>query len=273
MGGYFSYFLIDRKINLFKFFIVFFVITMAVSAYFEIYFFSSSELQKIADKNKIHIVFEHNAKEIYIYDLIKKLDKDKRIKSVDYISPEQAQAEFFQNYQSFSSDLLTVNPFPAIVQFTLKKEFFDNDNISLLIKKYCKSEFVDDVKYKRDFIDSYSLIKKHFYNYLLYFSILFALILIFLILLTTSMIREDLRSFDIKGKIMLSNYLLVGILLSMFFSNLITIPFWYFFKNYFLWLNLMKISSVVAMSTFTGVGFYFLSIIFLLFSKAKRETE
>jgi hypothetical protein len=35
----------------------------------------------------------------------------------------------------------------------------------------------------------------------------------------------------------------------------------------------MKISSVVAMSTFTGVGFYFLSIIFLLFSKAKRETE
>lgn len=273
MSGYFRYFLIDRKLNLFKLFIIFFVITLAVSAYFEIYLFSSRELQKLADKNKIHVVFVHDTKETYVLDFIKKIKKDKRIKSVEYISPDQAHEDFFQNYQSFSSDLLTVNPFPAIVQFTLKKEFFDNDNIAGLTKKYCNSEFVDDVKYKRDFIDSYSLVKKHFFNYLFYFSVLFLLVLIFLIWLIISRIHRDLIYFDRRGRITLSNYFLVGILLSLFFSNLLIIPFWYFFKNYFLWLNLMKISSVVAMSTFIGVSFYFISVVFLVFSKAKSESE
>jgi cell division transport system permease protein len=73
------------------------------------------------------------------------------LKSVDYVSKEEAAEIFVKETGEDFRKILDYNPLPASFNLKLKSEYAVNDSIKLIIKDLSKLSWSDDVVFRQDF--------------------------------------------------------------------------------------------------------------------------
>lgn len=76
------------------------------------------------------------------------------VKSIDYISREQALKEQSEAMGSDPSEFLGMNPFPATLELHLQSEYANADSLAWISDELRKNEHVTDVAYQVDLMDS-----------------------------------------------------------------------------------------------------------------------
>lgn len=76
------------------------------------------------------------------------------VKSIDYISREQALKEQSEAMGSDPSEFLGMNPFPATLELHLQSDYANADSLAWISDELRKNEHVTDVAYQVDLMDS-----------------------------------------------------------------------------------------------------------------------
>jgi cell division transport system permease protein len=76
------------------------------------------------------------------------------VKSIDYISREQALKEQSEAMGSDPSEFLGMNPFPATLELHLQSDYANADSLAWISDELRKNERVTDVAYQVDLMDS-----------------------------------------------------------------------------------------------------------------------
>ena len=76
------------------------------------------------------------------------------VKSIDYISREQALKEQSETMGSDPSEFLGMNPFPATLELHLQSDYANADSLAWISDELRKNEHVTDVAYQVDLMDS-----------------------------------------------------------------------------------------------------------------------
>ncbi|MFH1051932.1 MAG: permease-like cell division protein FtsX [bacterium] len=275
----------ERKTTFWKVFLSVFLTGLLISSISEFYYYINREIELMSDKTRISVVFYNNTAESEINSTIQSLQQNDKIKTIEYISSEQAEFEFFRNYTSFSKELLTINPFPPVINFSMKKDYFNYKDIRTVVKKLSKNENIEEIKYKKDFLITFFSVKQNLFNY---FYFLASLAGIMIIIIQYFSIRHNYLNLPdkVSDRIILADeetkpltltkyktavtiYIFLVILLSMFVSSIIFVNLWWFLKDIVLWIGIMNIRRLL-LSLFVTCGLMlYISILIAMIVKRK----
>ncbi len=140
-----------------KFATVITILTIAISALFvtlSVYllFRSGRITNYLKEKIEITLFLKNDAPEGAVFKLRRKLKQDKRIKSVAFVSKEQASGEMSDYLGIEITGALNENPLPASFSITVNPKL-NSAQIKKLIKDFKKEPYVDDVIFDRQLLD------------------------------------------------------------------------------------------------------------------------
>lgn len=275
----------ERKVTLLKVFLAILLTGLFISAASEFYYYIRNEMKLMADKTKISIVLNDNTEDSEIKSIIRKLQRNPKINTIEYISSEQAEFEFFKAHPAFSKELLTVNPFPPLINFTLLENHFNLKEIRKISKILQKNKNIIEIKYKKDFLAIFLSVKQNLFSYFYFIS---SLILIMIIVIQYFAIRfnyfnlpekvinkmvlgdEETKPLTItKYKFSVTIFIFVLILLSIFISSLLIFTLWWFLKDNVIWIGVMSIRRLLTGLFITGGLMLYISIFTAMIMRKK----
>jgi hypothetical protein len=275
----------ERKVTFWKVFTAILLTGLFMSAISEFYYYIRNEIKQMADKTKISIVLNDNTEESEIKSIIRKLQSNPKINTIEYISSEQAEFEFFKTHPSFSKDLLTVNPFPPLINFTLLENYFNLKEIKNITKKLQKNKNIIEIKYKKDFLIIFLSVKQNLFTFSYFIA---SLILIMIILIHYFAVRynyfnlpdkvsdrlilgdEETKPLTMaKYKIAVTIFILILILISIFITSLIIFALWWFLKDIIIWIGIMNIRRLLTGLFITGGLMLYISIFTAIIMRKK----
>ncbi len=98
---------------------------------------------------------EKNLPEKQIGLIEENLKRSSLVKSVQFISPEQALEKFQNNFPELQKIIenLDINPFPPSFETTLREENHSPDETLTFIQKTSKMKGVEDIQFNRDWVE------------------------------------------------------------------------------------------------------------------------
>lgn len=258
----------ERKSSFWKVFSSILLTGMLISAISEFYYYIHNEMKLMANKTSISLVLLDSSEESDIMKIIKKLQSNHKINTIEYIPSEQAEFEFFRTHPSFSKELLTANPFPPIINFTMKENYFNLMDIKKITKILAQNQIIQEIKYKKDFLVTFLSVKQNLFTFFYFIAIL---ILIMIVTIQYFAIRynylnlpdkvsdklilgdDETKPLTIaKYKTTVSIFILIMILISIFITSLIFFALWWLLKDVILWVGLMNIRRILTGIFITG---------------------
>lgn len=86
--------------------------------------------------------------------LQKKLCAKPYVKSIEYVSKEQALKEHVESMGIDPSEFLEANPFPISMEVSMQAEYSNNDSLLWIEKELEENPLVDEVTYQKDLIEN-----------------------------------------------------------------------------------------------------------------------
>ncbi len=247
------------------------ILTMGV----EIYKYGEIEYGAVAEQAKMTAVFNSSVSQKQAFEFIEKLNSIKMVERCEYVSSDEAAEKFFSDYE-LSEELTEANPFPDIVKIVLRQEFVESRNVKLLVDKLRNSDLIEEVRYKKDFVEDLSIFKSQIFQLLGVFA---AILLVFLswgLFLSiksefaypaANLIKKSGEKRELSSKRLFatwSNFVFsffnafCGVLI----ATAALILIWFFLKEEFAWLSLLRLKSIIQ----SGSAIFFASILVSLFS-------
>jgi|GEM_PF-6656998 len=267
----------ERKSTFWKVFLSVFLTGFLIASITEFYYYIHNEIKLMSEKTKVSVIFYNNTNKPDIKQIIKKLQQIPTINTIEYISSQQAEFEFFKGHPSFSKELLTVNPFPPVVNFTMKEDFFNFKDLRKITKKLDTNEFIEEIKYKKDFLIAFNSVKQNMFSFLYFMaSIIFVLIVViqyisirYNYLNLPDKVSDRLLLGDdetkpltlAKYKTTATIFLLIIILFSIFLTSIILFVLWWFLKDVVIWVDIMGIKRLLTSLFVTGGLMLYISIL------------
>jgi len=225
--------------------------------------------KKLSDYVKENIGFSITMKETVrerdIFDLQKKLDREKFVKSTEYITRERAAAEFSEELGEDFVDFLGYNPLLPSIELRLKANYANPDSVRIIEQKLLAFPGVKEINYHRPLVDQINSNVQRISLIILGFSLIFFLISIALINNTIRLSiyskRFLIRSMQLVGAtqgFIQKPYLWKGILHGFFSGLMATI-----LLVVLLYFALEEIPELLEFQDLELVGLWFLVVILL----------
>ncbi len=174
-----------------------------------LFIITNYSIKSIQERVDISAYFKGDVSEARILVIRDELKKDSRIKSIDYVSSEQAQNDFRQNHQNDQMIIdslkeLTENPFPATLQIKASN-LEDYPEIAKTIQADKYKDLVDEVNYEdnRVIIDRLNSLLKFIITFGSILMVVFCLIAILVIFNTIALTiynrREEVEIMRLVG--------------------------------------------------------------------------
>ena len=262
-------------ISFLKYILISFVILMIFSFALEFYNYISSNYNKSVENIKITMVFSNLATDSYLNNVSDSLSKRKEINSLEIVTAEKGKEKFLNNYKEISPELIAINPFPSLINISLKTEYIDTLKIQKLKKELTDFDFVDDIKVNENLIKSLMMMHSQFQQYLTVFiSLILFLMFISLFLsyridlIFNRKILSDVSKFNFI--LIVSSFNLLNYLIGLFISILIFLLVWWFFRDEIVWVSLLHFKTIIISSMISLIVFVFTSILAIIFYKDKK---
>ena len=110
-------------------------------------FFSSTIEDKLKNRIELNVFLHDSVNVSNTQSLLNEFRNDQFIKSVRFISKEDAVEKFISETGEDFRSVLDINPLPASFILTLNPSFVTEENIKSIIDKYSNSDLVDDMVY------------------------------------------------------------------------------------------------------------------------------
>ena len=115
---------------------------------------ASDQLQNNLKQNiNINIFLKDSLSTGSIQQIKSSIQKNKFIRTIDYISKEQAANNFIKQTGEDFRKLLDYNPLPSSFTITLKGNFVNKDSLSKITASLSKIKGVDEVVFQQEFIN------------------------------------------------------------------------------------------------------------------------
>lgn len=259
-------------ISFLKYIIITFFLVMIISFVLEYYNYIISGYNNIAKNMKITVVISNLATNSNIKSVSDSLSKRKEINSLELISSEDGKDKFLNSFKNLSSELDALNPFPAIINLTVKPKYIDTLDIKKLETELYDFDYIDEVRINYKFIKSLTILRNQYQEYLYIISSL--ILFLILILLFLSYRLDLLINRKILDKTPKFNYTLIvssnnliNFLFGLFISVLIFLLIWWFFREEFVWISLLHFKTIIISSMISLVLFVLTSIVAIIFYK------
>lgn len=185
------------------------------------------------------------------------------VKSVQFISKDEAAEIFKQETGEDFNKLLEYNPLPASYSITLKDNYFQKDTLNRIINSLSEIKGIDDISFRDEYI--YKLISTldNIKKYVFIITVIILFISIYIVYSTVRLIVssrfEELETMKLVGArlITIKMPVILNAMISGIFAGLIAVGFFILFIS--------LIDNYISKINFLGTGsYYFLCIIFCL---------
>jgi len=194
--------------------------------------------KKLKDNINLNIFIKENTNANEIQSFKEELENFKFIRSVNFISKEQAAETFINETGEDFREILSYNPLPASLVVTLNFDEVTSDSLHLIADQIASFEWVDEVVFKNsfvykvfDYIDNSKL-------YLAIVTVLFFLIALYLVyttirLITNARMREleTMKLVGAKLSTIKIPIILNGVVAGLLSGILAFAAFWFLFTK------------------------------------------
>ena len=194
--------------------------------------------KKLKDNINLNIFIKENTNANEIQSFKEELENFKFIRSVNFISKEQAAETFINETGEDFREILSYNPLPASFVVTLNFDEVASDSLHLVADQIASFEWVDEVVFKNsfvykvfDYIDKSKL-------YLAIVTVLFFLIALYLVyttirLITNARMREleTMKLVGAKLSTIKIPIILNGVVAGLLSGILAFVAFWFLFTK------------------------------------------
>lgn len=128
-------------------------ISLFVIGVFLIFVLNTKRLvDTIQDRIELEIFIDNSLDSLKVEQLRNHIIDNKGIKSIIYVSKEEAAEFFKQQFDNDVFEILDENPLPASFQITLHKDFRTSQKANQLVERLKKTDGVDDVIFRKDIL-------------------------------------------------------------------------------------------------------------------------
>ena len=103
---------------------------------------------------QVSVLMKQNVSEEAALQYKTRLEKERFIKDVVYVSKEQGQVEMAQMLGDDFLDVFETSPIPASLDVTLHADYVSADSLEVVKEHIAKSALVDEVVYQRSLVDA-----------------------------------------------------------------------------------------------------------------------
>jgi len=194
--------------------------------------------KKLKDNINLNIFIKENTNANEIQSFKEELENFKFIRSVNFISKEQAAETFINETGEDFREILSYNPLPASFVVTLNFDEVASDSLHLVADQIASFELVDEVVFKNSFVYKvFDYIEKS-KLYLAIVTVLFFLIALYLVyttirLITNARMREleTMKLVGAKLSTIKIPIILNGVVAGLLSGILAFIIFWFLFTK------------------------------------------
>jgi len=194
--------------------------------------------KKLKDNINLNIFIKENTNANEIQSFKEELENFKFIRSVNFISKEQAAETFINETGEDFREILSYNPLPASFVVTLNFDEVTSDSLHLVAGQIASFEWVDEVVFKNSFVYKvFDYIEKS-KLYLAIVTVLFFLIALYLVyttirLITNARMREleTMKLVGAKLSTIKIPIILNGVVAGLLSGILAFVAFWFLFTK------------------------------------------
>jgi cell division transport system permease protein len=194
--------------------------------------------KKLKDNINLNIFIKENTNANEIQSFKEELENFKFIRSVNFISKEQAAETFINETGEDFREILSYNPLPASFVVTLNFDEVASDSLHLVADQIASFELVDEVVFKNSFVYKvFDYIEKS-KLYLAIVTVLFFLIALYLVyttirLITNARMREleTMKLVGAKLSTIKIPIILNGVVAGLLSGILAFVAFWFLFTK------------------------------------------
>lgn len=108
----------------------------------------------IKENMKVAVLLKQNVPENEAMTFLKLIDKERFVKSSEYISKQQGIEEMKDLLGEDFLDVFDAAPIPISIELTLKPEYVTADSLDMVKSELLKSSSVEEVNYQRNLVDA-----------------------------------------------------------------------------------------------------------------------
>ena len=134
---------------------------LILGIFISLVFLTQTAIKHLEEQAQVTIFFKDDFLEQNILDLKKKIESDKRVAAVDYVSKNDALKIFMEINKSepILLESISANILPASLEIKAK----NISTLKNLAEEYSKTDGVEEIKYFKDVIDKFSYMTKIIY--------------------------------------------------------------------------------------------------------------
>jgi cell division transport system permease protein len=164
--------------------------------------YGNTVVRYLRENIEVTLILKNSAKEVDILQLQKRLDKEKYVKSTQYISKDEA-AKIMQKDFGEDMKLLDYNPLYASIVLHLNAAYANQDSISVIEKQFASNPNVEEVYYMKGIVD---VVNKNVRNIV----ILFGAIALIFFLVALALIDNTIKLTMYSNRFLIRSMQLVG---------------------------------------------------------------
>jgi cell division protein FtsX len=251
-----------------------------------IFNFFLNEFEKITERTYLTIVIPNYQDEFISQSIISKLKANSVVKQINIIPSNDAISILNKEAEdSFLRSMIEAGVLPTLIEFSVDKKNFDNNNFESLKKKIESWKGVSEVRYDENMVRRVSEIKEIIRFILFVFGILTAVVLILMIyyllksdlynyyFLVFNYIRsEDKDKVRILRKYIRNNFYYCILLIIIFISinTGMFLGLWLYFKEYWVFLDIINMRYLILGNLVSGALVLFELVLVYAFIRYKR---
>lgn len=129
-----------------------FIAILLISVSFVLLTVSSTIEEKIKEKVSINLFLSDSLSEDNVYQLIESLRNERYVKSVKYLSKDDAERQFIKETNEDFREILDYNPLPASVELRLNSKYVQQDSLNRINSKLKSLGGVEDLVFQKDVV-------------------------------------------------------------------------------------------------------------------------
>ena len=220
--------------------------------------------KKIKEDININLFLNNNLSSEQITTIKNDIQKREYVKSIKFISKDEAAEIFIKETGEDFRKLLDYNPLPSSFTVTFKEKYFQKDTLKRIITSLSEIKGIDDISYKDEYIYKLITVLNSLKKYIFIATIIILFISIYIVYSTVRLIIssrfEELeimklvgaKLFTIKAPVIL-NTLIAGLCAGLIATG-IFILFISIFDDYFNKLNFLGTSGYFYIFFIMGLG-------------------
>jgi cell division transport system permease protein len=216
-----------------------FIAVTLLSASFIIYNISNDFQERLKESISINLFIKAGVEEVRIKQIESELQKKQYIKSVEYISKEDAAVSFIKETGEDFRSILDYNPLPASFAVVLRQEYYEKEHLEKYASELAQINGIDEAVYMHDYVASILSIINNIKKYVFAFTFLLVIIALYILYSTTKLIlnskREEIETMKLVGAKLSSIKapIILNAFLTGFLGSITTLMLFLLLTNYF----------------------------------------